>query len=284
MSASQIENTLQAVSAWCENAQGLTTADQLVNRLGAEFSSGSFVAQKFTTNLVDSHLQVIVSSCELSPNDPTGLDRAEGLLRRLVGWRQSGAVNDIPVDGLDALVRAWLALDEDAKAAHLLFWWTDHFTTHEDKLALLFHHILKHTFDSDNGMTMDLIKRMQELKNEFGWKGLEIDTPELTPVSADFAAEISAESTPEDEARALEVGILMNKIVEFLQDASEEDFGRVQQYQKKLLQLTDFNLTEDVCVNLLDYYIRIKDSKEATQWLQRLDHFGSNVSIFDKAV
>jgi hypothetical protein len=284
MDADQIQNSLMAVSTWCTDRNGLVTADRLVNRLGAEFSSGSFVAQKFTDDLVDSHFQVILSTCELSPRDPPSLERAEGLLRRIVTWRQRGIIPDIPIDGIDALVRAWIALDEDAKAAELLFWWTDMFSANEQELAPLFLQMLQHSFDAKSDMAAPLIRQMQKLKNESGWKGHAIDTTNLSSVSTESTTGTEAEATAEDEARVVEISMLVRKVTDFLQDAAEEDLERVQQYQKKLLQLTDFSITEELCLSILDYYIRVKDSKEATAWLQRLDQFGSKLSIFDKVL
>lgn len=282
MSADQINKTLYAVSAWCHNHRGLATADRLVNRLGAEFASGSFVAKKFTKNLVDSHLHVIISTCEVSPNDQDSLERAEALLRRVVAWNQSGAIPEIPVIGLEALVQTWLALGEDAKAADLMLWWTDHFTSHEEQLAPFFDRILKQSFDADNDLSADLIQKIQELKHESGWKSFRIDTPELQVSSTSSADD--TELDLEGEERSLEMVMLMSKMVEFLSNASKEDYDEVQTYQKKLLQLTGLDLTEDVCESLLKYYIRIKDSKQATVWLRKLDQFGSGSSIFDRAL
>lgn len=290
MTASQIEMVLANINAWRNSAAGFDLSDLLVNRLGFELISGSVVARDYLDPIMNIHLQVAASYQTEEELNSSHVEKAERLLRRVTSWYQAGVLDTLPVDTLEEISISWLALDSEARAAELLLWWTHQFpdSAQQEQLLPVFEAVLDKCFDSDsNAVIVDLTETMRELKDNHGWTDVgSYDDYRLHMVSNAKDAPVT-EPSPEDEARALGLKVLKNKIIDFLKDATEQELKTVNQYKRKLQRLTEFSPTPDVSQSFLDYYIRIQDSKEAAVWLQRLDVAGSNDSsqeMFDKYV
>jgi hypothetical protein len=288
MSRNQLESTLSAINAWCQSG-GLDSADSLVHRLGLELASGSLAARDYKDKVVETHLQLIEAYiAEHQADTNNSLEDAERLLQRLALWYRRGSVSDIPPGAVSHVVEAWLADGNDERASALLIWWTEVFPTDEESLIPLFKRVIDSSFDSDNdAVLIDLTRKLQALGKENGWASLDdIMYGKLPTVASQVDNVVSSPSEPDlevDDGRSSGMNILKMKMIGFLKEASKSDIAKVNQYQSKLVRLPEFQLTQDICESLLDFYIRAEFPKEAAVWLQHLDRAGST-TVFDKVL
>ncbi|KAI2513729.1 hypothetical protein MHU86_512 [Fragilaria crotonensis] len=287
MSRNQLESTLSAVNAWCQHG-GLDSADSLVHRLGLELASGSLAARDYKDKVVETHLQLIEAYIAEHQGDQNNtLEDAERLLQRLALWYNRGSVSDVPAGAVANLVDAWLADGNDERASALLIWWTKVFPVDEESLIPIFKRVIDSSFDSDNDAVMiKLTLKLQALGKENGWASLDDIMYGKIPVAAQDDKSVSSPNEPDvkvDDSRSSGMNILKMKMIGFLKDASKSDIAKVNQYQTKLVRLPEFELTQDICESLLDFYIRAEFPKEAAVWLQHLDRAGST-TVFDKVL
>lgn len=285
MSQNQLENTLSAVNAWCQDG-GLDSADSLVHRLGLELASGSLTARDYKDNVVETHLQLIEAYiAQHQEGRNNALEDAERLLQRLASWYHRASVSDVPAGAVSSLVDAWLADGNDERASALLIWWTEVFPINEESLIPIFKKVIDFSFDANSDAVMiKLTLKLQQLGKEHGWTGLDDIMYGKIPVATPTEKVVTSPDEPSQENhKSSGMDILKMKIIGFLKDASKSDIAKVHQYQTKLLRLPEFELTQDICESLVDFFIRVQFPKEAAMWLQHLDRAGST-EVFERAL
>jgi len=287
--------------------QGLEFADFMVHRLGAEYASGSTIAQQFTNEVYFLHcflLSVYHEELSLTNPQPDKLNRAERLLRRLASLylyldNDDPAVEDPPPVGIIVtLVKSWLKLNDEKKAVGLLIWWTAESQDDELELSPLFREALLHCFSvEDEKLTRLILARMKELKSDFGWNsfnesstsiGNEHDIEDIDKMTSpgtdvlsygEFMDSTSADSSKGSEIR---VSVLTEEIIEFAKVATIHDEQKIHRYVDKLMSVPGLHTSDQFYEALVDYYVKIKNGKEAIFWLQRLDQASVSGCILNK--
>ena len=292
MNANQMGDAISAAMVWCRQQGGLISADLLAHRLGLELASGSPTARKFTDDVVTMYLQLIEAYC--NDNDyedayrgqrgdkTANLEDAERLVRRLASWYQRGTVCDVPADVVVKLAQAWLARGDEERASELLIWWTGIFPDNQGVLLPVFQKVLVASSNGDNNAVVSKLSlKLQELGNEHGWKDTEdVLYGKIQTITQEEVLFSSLEDG-DDVSNSHKTDNVKVKMMEFLKDASRKHITKVLQFEDKILRIPNFELTQDICESMLDYYLRVKAPKESAAWLQRLDRCGAT-SIFDK--
>jgi len=303
MNAIQMDNTLYSVAEIFQQEsfprQGLEFAEFMLNRLGAEYASGSQVARQYTSDLYSMHsflLSIYHEDLSFANLHQDELDRIERLLRRLTSLYHNLGVNSLKeppsVTVLVTLARAYLELDNVCKTVDLLLWWTEESQADESELAPLFRETIKKCLSiGDEHITRELIDRMKALKAECGWTNFSYENNSEVPSTKEpkrtdeFESNEDFENMPpadNDLSRNNEIGILADKVIAFVTNASKEDRQQVCLYGNRLFNIHEIRSRDDVCTVFVDYYVRTENVKAATTWLQRLDQLSRSSDVFNK--
>eukprot|EP00548_Thalassiothrix_antarctica_P009988 CAMPEP_0194155212 /NCGR_PEP_ID=MMETSP0152-20130528/63582_1 /TAXON_ID=1049557 /ORGANISM="Thalassiothrix antarctica, Strain L6-D1" /LENGTH=1007 /DNA_ID=CAMNT_0038861871 /DNA_START=102 /DNA_END=3125 /DNA_ORIENTATION=+ len=284
--------------------QGLEFADFMVHRLGAEYASGSTIAQQFTDEVYFLHCFLLSAYHEelpLNNPDPQKLERVERLLRRLASLYfyldndDPGVETPPPVGVIETLVESWLKLNNENKAVGLLIWWTDESQENEVELSPLFRKTLMHCFSAENEkLSRILLEQMKRLKSDFGWNSFKeskasiendrivVNNKELISSDKKISDGELIESTFAEPSKEIEIGIVTEKIVDFINNAGFHDEKKINIYLGKLLSVPGSQINEGISEALVDYFVRVEKIKEAFLWLQRLDKESVSGNIIDK--
>eukprot|EP00546_Thalassionema_frauenfeldii_P008417 CAMPEP_0178921794 /NCGR_PEP_ID=MMETSP0786-20121207/15768_1 /TAXON_ID=186022 /ORGANISM="Thalassionema frauenfeldii, Strain CCMP 1798" /LENGTH=748 /DNA_ID=CAMNT_0020596031 /DNA_START=108 /DNA_END=2354 /DNA_ORIENTATION=- len=303
MDANQMENTLFSVAEIFQqeaySRQGLEFADFLLNRLGAEYASGSRVARQYTHDLYAMHgflLSLYQEEVSYENLQQDEFDRMERLLRRLASLydnlEKHTRKDPPPVSILVTLVRACLASDNEVKAVELLIWWTDRMQSNSSEVVPLFRETIKKCLLIGNEHhTRMLIDRLKEMKADYGWNMMnngscsELTTTNITQQTDEFVSDEdfgSASFDDNGDSRSNEIRILAEKVIHFVKNASNDDRRQVKLYGNRLLNMPEIHSRHDVCTAFIDYYVKAGRARAAMTWLQLLDQPNRPIDILKK--
>lgn len=279
------EVTARAIDYWCKIGGGYSThsADKLLQRLKFEHAvlnrkNSSF--EKKTSQLINLQKLVLQSWLDVhrsNKNSQLALVQAENGLKAIM---PSG----FPVLELLEIVDSWLDLqtrDGATSASNLLLDATDDQNFMEiasfasevgprftRAARLLSESLGDLAFALDDGVSLRLLERMQFLKESTEWQNLEIPEPlQKILLEETFFKEDEYASLDEKKISSFEAEALENRIIELLEMSGEGDIVNV---QKIVAKLTD-SPSREVILSLIDFFLRVGDSENSSQWLQAMD-------------
>jgi hypothetical protein len=281
MSASSVDDALLASQYWMSVRSGyaIDSADRLLQRLMYERASGAIAAQKRTKAIADLQRQILQSWLSLG-SFRSAIERAEAILACMVAWHERGLSAHLPFPEMIALVKVCVyEANYPANAAKQLLQWTENPDTETaTKLVPLFNATLKLCVQEEDRTTaISLYERMEKLEKEHEWRNLvfDADARKLILDASLMATEAKADSQDDDDSSSrftpLELKLIHERFIEFLQSALKNDRPKALEIAKQMDALNQSDLTHDVFKALAQYFVRIKDQKQATHLLQRLD-------------
>ena len=126
------------------------------------------------------------------------------------------------------------------------------------------------TIDSTSTMVTQLLKSMTVLKESGICPEMNIPdaTERMTPNTTLQPSKSLEKAATSNAMSPFEVEVAENRLVDVLKNATEDEKNTIHGLLQKL---TTTKLKNDVIAALLEYYIKIRDSESASNWLQKLE-------------
>jgi hypothetical protein len=297
MNHNQWLDVLDAVDAWLRmggSGYSVVSAEGLLERLFCELAAtrqrDPGAARERAAILLDVHLLVLQSWIEtfreLGGNSLLALTRGHRSLRRMLelspqlgdaGRRRT----DFPLDEFIALVRGYLSLRTETGsegASRLLLEMVGdvdeiqlHRVDHARVIGPLFEECVAQllAYDVTNDAALDLVDCMNALKQSAAWTEMKIPN-----VAERMALESSIDRATDPNQSATDIG---GQLSSFEQEALQERLIHVltsankkEDVESLLLKLSKIQPGDKLIMTLTEFYVRIGDPENASEWLQKL--------------
>jgi len=261
----------------------VNSVDQLLHRLHHEHGTKTAAARLRTNELAQWTLAVLGAWIQIGRVFPASTMAAERSIEwwnKIMQWSQEGVwKGGLPLNEFTELVQVWLGLESPQgteKAAELLLSdvIADCMAHDIHTIIPCYHQTLRQTIqftESCGGLSASLIERMEVMALESGWEAIK---PNEEEIQLQLDNLLLSRNTPENETllSSFETQALQQRMLQLIKEAGEADNSTVNDIIERWSATEpDLDASEGLAVALLGYYLRIKDLRQATLWLFKVD-------------
>lgn len=297
----QCGDLVGAARAWLHhmepNGISLNMAERLFHRLNYEHAAAStsplWSDRKAARSQDLFHLRLSILEARLGilnrhPKSFLMLQESERAFLSVLQSDDTLDQESFPARALTVLADAWLShatLQGAEGAANLLMFstapsWLPFLEREADAITPFFEKILSQLLSSGRGssqaskLTSELLQRMDELKEEAAWQSIALSsrTERLLLDASIENVEIynvdQSSETDQPSLSSFEAAAMEKRMETVLKTAGADDQEEVSRIVERLRQLSE--PSEDVFLSLMEYFLRIGDVENASQWIHRV--------------